>query len=129
MTSGSTPQNIQLAAVAVPVLALVITIAIDSVEKGDSIWYRALIGGISALALATALSAILLGSFSAISSINPLNVATNLIYTSILVGILVTAVIVKESLRGLEDERQRVHTLVLMGIMLFIGFLILTRLP
>jgi NADH:ubiquinone oxidoreductase subunit 6 (subunit J) len=121
-------QNLQLAAVAVPILALVITVAIDSVEKNDSPLYRGLIGGLSALTLASALVVILLASLSAILPVPSVDVITNLIYVSILVAILTFIVILKETLRGTEED-ERVRTLGFLVLITLGGTIVLLLLP
>jgi len=120
--------SIQLAAVAIPVLALVITVAIDSIEEDDSAFYRGIIAGLSFLALATSMVVILLSALSEFIPVPSVKVVTNLIYASLIVGMMVFGVIFKESLRGLDNNEVR-RPLIIMLVVVLSGFLILLFLP
>jgi len=129
METGATPENLQFAAVAVPVLALVITVAIDSVQEEDSALYRGAVGGLSALTLAATLTVILLATASTIISVPSVNIITNLVYVSILVGVLVLVVMFKELFRGVHSNKIQSDTLKVMMSIVGFGGIILILMP
>jgi hypothetical protein len=129
MASESTAQNLQFAALAIPVLALVMSVAIDSVNQDDSAAYRGFVGGIGVLTLGTTMTVIILGIFSSIIPIKPVEVVRSLIYTSVLVGVLSIVVIIKESLREIENDDKELLTVQYMAGIAIVGGILLMFLP
>lgn len=106
MQESITPTGqLQVAALVFPVIALVVNLAINSVDDGDDWWYRLFIGATGIFAITPAFIVMFLGLYGYMQSEVYDEIFSHLFITFVAVMVQTIAVIIVEIHRGLEEGR------------------------
>lgn len=113
-TAGTLP----LATLLMPILALIVISAVDSVKEDDSVLYRLFVAGFGIAALGPIGVVVVLGILSTITNVQPGSVVFYALLSVGLILVLIIVTTVKETMRGIEesDKKRYVAGLVLVII-------------
>ena len=123
MPENFTPSDqLKLAALVFPVIALAVGYSIDSVRDGDPLWYRLFIGGFGFSALIPSLIVLGLAILGRMADVTVPASFAYLLVSGAAVTSLTSGVLLMEVQRGLDDQ-SRDQKLLFVGIFLWLGIL------
>lgn len=118
----------ELAALLIPVLALIVVSAVDSVQEDDSPWYRAIVAGLGISSLGPVIVVVAHGISSSTTEIQQGYTRVYAVFSLFLIFLLILAVVMKETRRGMRDPSYTYdHSeLIYLGMMVLVGLWYLT---
>jgi len=97
--------SLDVAAVAFPIIALTASFAINSVDDDDETLYRGVVGGVGLMALIPAAIAALLAIYSGATQAQIPETPIYLFVSVFATIVLTSVVLIRESVRGQENEK------------------------
>lgn len=107
-----------LAALLMPILALIVISAVDSVQEDDSPYYRIFVAGMGLASVGPIGVVVLLGILSSVGDISATDVVLPSLISVTLILILIMGITVYETTRGIEAEKD--GTIYLLGLLLVV---------
>lgn len=103
--------QISLAALLMPILALIVISAVDSVDEEDGAYYRAFVAGASLAAVGPIAIVVLLGVLSTVTTVTQGKVVTHSLLSILLIFVLIFGVVLQETQRGMEESDNTIYLL------------------